>query len=94
MRITRAHGSVELEYLKRGGTYIHSVEVDAGFRGNGYGTRLLELALDKSRFPVYLLACNEMGGDTDRLIRWYGRLGFVIKRGHDIGYNYNMVRWE
>ena len=94
MKIKRAHGYVELEYLKYGGTYIHSIHVDTEFRNNGYGSRLLKFALEKSRFPVYLLASNEMGGDTDRLIKWYKRFGFVKKRGHNVGYNYNMVRWE
>lgn len=94
MKIKRAHGSVELEYLKCGGTYLHSIHVDPEYRDKGYGSRLLELALEKARFPVYLLASTELGGDFDRLTKWYKRFGFVKNRGRDVGYNYNMVRWE
>lgn len=94
MKIKRAHGFVELEYLSCGGTYIHSIQVDPDWRNKGYGTHLLELALEKSRFPIYLLASNEIGGDIDRLVKWYKNFGFVKKRGRDVGYNYNMVRWE
>lgn len=94
MKIKRAHGSVEMEYLKCGGTYLHSIVVDPEWRSAGYGSRLLELALEKARLPVYLLASGELGGDAERLIKWYKRFGFKKKRGHDVGYNYNMVRWE
>jgi ribosomal protein S18 acetylase RimI-like enzyme len=94
VKIKRAHGSVELEYLRCGGSYLHSIEVDPDWQGRGYGSHLMKLALEKSRYPVYLLASSELGGDVDRLVKWYKRFGFVKKRGSDVGYNYNMVRWE
>lgn len=94
MLIKRAHGKVNLEYLKCGGTYIHGIEVDPEWRNKGYGSRLMEFALKKASLPVYLLASSELGGDVDRLVKWYKRFGFVKKRGRDVGYNYNMVRWE
>lgn len=94
MKIVRKHGSVNMEYLPGGGTYIHSIVVDEGFRGNGYGSNLLVYALRKARYPVYLLCDGELGGDPRRLCRWYARFGFVKKCGRDIGWNYNMVRWE
>lgn len=94
MRIKRAHGSVELEYLKCGGTYLHSIQVDPDWRDRGYGSRLMNLALEKSRYPVYLLASGELGGDVDRLFKWYKKFGFKKKHGSDVGYNYNLVRWE
>lgn len=94
MKIKRAHGSVEMEFLRCGGTYLHSIVVDPEWRNTGYGSRLLEAALKKASLPVYLLASGELGGDSDRLIKWYKRYGFVKKRGRDVGYNYNMVRWE
>jgi len=94
MRIKRAHGSVDMEFLRGGGTYLHSIVVDPEWRNTGYGSRLLEKALEKASLPVYLLASSELGGDTERLIKWYKRFGFAKKRGRDVGYNYNMVRWE
>lgn len=94
MKIKRAHGSVELEFLRCGGTYLHSIQVDPEWRNEGYGSRLLESALKKARLPVYLLASGEMGGDPERLIKWYKKFGFTKKRSRDVGYNYNMVRWE
>lgn len=94
MKIKRAHGSVELEFLKWGGTYIHSIEVDPDWRGRGYGSHLMEMALEKCRYPIYLLASAELGGDSDRLVKWYKGFGFTRKRGREIGYNYNMVKWE
>ena len=94
MRIKRAHGSVELEYLKCGGTYLHSIEVDPDWRDRGYGSWLLEKALEKASLPVYLLTSPELGGDVNRLVEWYKKFGFVKKCGRDVGYNYNMVRWE
>ena len=94
MKIKRAHGSVELEFLPHGGSYLHSIVVDEDYRDRGYGNHLLEVALNKARLPIYLLASGELGGDPERLVKWYGRYGFKKKCGSDVGYNYNMVRWE
>lgn len=94
MKIKRAHGSVEMEYLKCGGTYLHSIMVDPEWRNTGYGSRLLETALKNARFPVYLFASGELGGEPDRLVKWYKRFGFTKKSGRDVGYNYNMVLWN
>lgn len=94
MRIKRAHGFAEIEFLPCGGSYLHSIVVDNDYRGTGHGDRLLKAALDKARLPVYLLATPELGGNPERLVEWYGRHGFRKKRGSEIGYNYNMVRWE
>ena len=94
MRIKRAHGSVELEFLKCGGTYLHSIAVDPDWRGRGYGTHLMEKAMEKASLPVYLLVSSELGGDPEMLFKWYKKFGFKKKRGRDVGYNYNMVRWE
>ena len=77
MKIKRAHGSVELEFLKCGGTYLHSIEVDPDWRGRGYGDWLLKKALSAAVLPVYLLASPELGGDPDLLVKWYKRHGFV-----------------
>ena len=94
MKIKRAHGYVELELLPRGGSYLHSIYVDPDYRDSGYGSRLLEAALKKARLPMYLLASGELGGDPQRLVKWYRCYGFKKKRGSDVGYNYNMIRWE
>ncbi len=94
MRIKRAHGAVVVEFLRHGGSYIHSIEVDTDWRGRGYGSRLMAVALEKCRYPIYLLASTELGGDLDRLTGWYKQFGFVKKQGRDVGYNYNMVKWE
>lgn len=90
MKIKRAHGFVEMEYLPCGGTYLHSIVVDPDWRSKGYGSKLLEAALSKARFPVYLFACDELGGDTNRLIAWYRRHGFRKKYGN-VSWNYNMI---
>ena len=94
MTINRKHGSVVIEYLKDGGTYIHYIKVDEDYRNRGYGSKMLRYALSKAKMPVYLYAGSELGGDVVRLKKWYRRFWFVEQRGCVNGYNYNMVLSE
>jgi len=91
MLINLAHGYVKLEKLKYSGWYLHSIIVEENYRGKGVGTKLMEKVLRQCDTPIYLLSDGSMGGDPERLFKFYKKFGFKKKRGNDIGYNYNMI---
>ena len=94
MKIELAHGRA---YLTRTpcGWYLESIVVDEGYRNKGIGTKLMKKVTQKCDSPIYLLATSELGGDYQRLIRFYEKFGFEKRkqpRNDGVGFNYNMVR--
>jgi len=94
MKIALAHGTAQLEKLRRGGWYLHSIIVDDAYRGQGIGSRIMKKILLTCEPPIFLLATGELGGDPARLVHFYESFGFkkTKQSPHEgVGYNYNMV---
>ena len=56
----------------------------------------MKKALVKCNRPIYLLATSELGGDGDKLTKFYESFGFEKAkqpRNDGLGFNYNMVLW-
>lgn len=78
---------------------VTSVEVNRAYRGRGYGTNILRLALsiaDERGVTLLLgVAPDGTGLDAEQLIDWYGRHGFerlVEMNGEPVDDDRAMVR--
>ncbi|MFP3727486.1 GNAT family N-acetyltransferase [Priestia filamentosa] len=73
--------------------YIQAIIVKDSERNKGVGTKVMNeiISYAKSRNkPLVAFASNELGGDLDRLMKWYKSLGFykeVNKMETDFNYN-------
>ena len=96
MKIKLAHGLAYAEKVS-GCWFLVSISVDCEYRKKGIGTRLMRTILKRCGRPIFLLATDELGGDTVRLKEFYKRFGFVPykqKRSDDLPYNANMVLYS
>ena len=76
---------------------MESIVVDENHRNKGIGSKLMKKALVKCNRPIYLLATSELGGDVDKLTKFYESFGFEKAkqpRNDGLGFNYNMVLWR
>ena len=96
MKISSAHGTAYLTKIQGSGWCLESIVVDEGHRNKGIGSKLMRRALDKCNRPIYLLATSELGGDAEKLTKFYESFVFEKAkqpRNDGLGFNYNMVLW-
>lgn len=71
MKIRSAHGTAYLTKIQGSGWCLESIVVDENYRNTGIGSKLMKKALDKCNRPIYLLATSELGGDVEKLTKFY-----------------------
>lgn len=69
---------------------MESIVVNENHRNKGIGSKLMKKALDKCNRPIYLLATSELGGDVDKLTKFYESFGFEkAKQSRNDGLGFN-----
>lgn len=93
MKIKLAHGFANVE-KNSFGSYLHLLMVDPEHRGQGTATKLMNKVINTCPRPIYLLTDGEFGSDSQRLIEFYSRFGFIQQKQRkrdSYPYNFNMV---
>ena len=76
--------------------YLDAIVVDVGHRNKGLGSQALRRVIrhaEQACKPLVAYVSDELGGDIERLDKWYQAHGFYKEWNHLITeYNYNYRR--
>lgn len=68
--------------------YIESLVIEDRYRGKGLGTKVIKSVIEyacRQKKPLYGYASKELGGDLEKLKKWYKKLGFNEIQGNLYG---------